>query len=275
MIVIRIKKLPYNKPDKDNLCLVYSHLHGNRLDFVVKKKNITSKINNYRRIKGNKIINSLTGEVKKCKIHAFQTPQEVFKKLKYSYYLITENWFGTDCEMLIHLKYDKTTIPQQMSKDFESFSRKFQRRIGQKIRYVNILLYNSEKVPYYAFWISSTENKEILMSKRELQSIWTHGEITITKLTENNLDQLADYYIAKKHNCRLDVYPANVKVFRTSRTGIEKVEPEQMTYEKAEKLVQDEYKMIFGTTKTLTDTVNGKEIELQRYNFESYIKEES
>ena len=33
--------------------------------------------------------------------------------------------------------------------------------------------------------------------------------------------------------------------------------------------------MVFGSTKSLVDTVNGVDVEFDRYNYETYLKEES
>lgn len=117
-------------------------------------------------------------------------------------------------------------------------------------------------------------NTEIVINQRTLQSIWTHGDITMVEITKENLHQLSSYYIPKNHNCRLDIYPAYTRVFTNSRKGLTKIKPQITTYEEAQKLVQDEYKMVFGSTKSLVENIDGCEHEFQRYNFETYIKEE-
>lgn len=236
---------------------------------------MTLKFGNYRRVQGNKIVNCLTGEIKECQIHEFQDEKEIFKKLKYAHYFITENWWGLNSELLILLNYDTVPItPQQMNKDFESFLKKLERKLGQKLKYVNVLLYSTDKIPRYELWISSMNNEEIVINQRTLQSIWTHGDITMTEITKENIQQLSDYYIPKNHNCRLDVYPAYTRVFRNSRKGLTKIKPQVTTYEEAQKLVKDDYKMVFGSTKSLVENIGGREHEFQRYNFETYIKEE-
>lgn len=217
MIFIKIKKIRYCKPEKNNLCLIYQYSHGQRIDLVVKKSAKKSNICNYRRVKGNKVINSVTGEVKEYQPRILQDPKEVFKKLKSTTYTITENWLGRNWEKLIKLYYDTPSPPQQMSKHFESFVRKLTRKLGQELKYVNVLLFSTDNIPQYELWISSMNNEEIIISQRELQSIWSYGDVSIIEITEENLHQLADYYIPKNHNCRLDVYPANIRVYRCSR----------------------------------------------------------
>ena len=212
--------MPYCKPSKDNLCLIYSYAHGQRLDFVVKKKAIKSNIGNYRRVKGNKVMNFVTGEVKEYQPRILQDQKEVFKKLKHTTYLITENWLGRKWEKLIRLYCDTPIPPLQMSKNFESFFRKLTRRLGQKLKYVNVLLFSTDNIQRYELWISSMSNEEIIISQRELQSIWKYGDVSIVEITEENLHQLADYYIPKNHNCRLDIYPANIRVYRCSTKRI-------------------------------------------------------
>lgn len=161
-----------------------------------------------------------------------------------------------------------------MNTDSESFLKKLERKLGQKLKYVNVLLYSTDKIPRYELWIASMNNTEIVISQRTLQSIWTHGDITITEITKDNIQQLSDYYVPKNHNCRLDVYPAYTRVFRNSRKGLTKIKPQVTTYEEAQKLVQDDYKMVFCSTKSLVENIDGCEHEFQRYNFETYIKEE-
>lgn len=60
-----------------------------------------------------------------------------------------------------------------------------------------------------------------------------------------------------------------------AENGLRKIEPRISTYEEAEKLVAAEYKMVFGSTKSLINTVNGIDVEFDRYNYETYLKEEN
>lgn len=120
------------------------------------------------------MLNTATGEVKKFQSHEMQNEKEQFKKLKYVFCLITENWWGNDTELLITLNYDKVPLlPQVMSQDFESLFRKLQRRLKQKLLYVIVLLYSTDGQPRFELWVKSADNTEIVISQRTLQSIWT------------------------------------------------------------------------------------------------------
>ncbi len=274
MYIIKIKNLPYEKPDKNSECILYPYAHGNKIDIEVRKHKSGPQIGKYRKLKGNKMLNTQTGEIKECTSHEFKNPKEIFKKFKHTTRFITNNWYGTNAELLIKLYCD--TIPvnlKDFSKDFESFYRKLARKLGQKLLYVAVLLFDKDnKTPRFEVYIKTSNNVEINISQRELQALWTNGDVIMVKITQDNIEFLTDYYIPKNHNITLDIYPTNIKITRTSKSGLSHIKPEITTYEKVEELQQNNFQIVYGSTKSLVDTVDGKELEFQRYNYETYKK---
>ena len=78
--IIKIKNLPYEKPDKNSECILYPYAHGNKIDIEVRKHKSGPQIGKYRKLKGNKMLNTQTGEIKECNSHEFKNPKEIFKK---------------------------------------------------------------------------------------------------------------------------------------------------------------------------------------------------
>lgn len=241
---------------------------GDYIDLETRAKEKGPNIGRYKKISKNEVKDTVTNKIITCRSRDVKEEKALFKNFKGISRLILANFFGTDAEMLTKFGYDNGPIDTY--RDFEYCFRKLQRRAKQKLLYIVVLQYQSNGLPRLECWLKTADNSKINLTQELVEECWKCGTVETVKLTPTNIVGLAQYFIPKNHS-RLDSFPINAKLYRTSRKGIRKVTVEILDYEEAEKRVTG-MERTFASTKKLVDKVNGKEILYQQTSYESYSK---
>ena len=243
-------------------------LIGTRFDLETRAREVAPNIGRYKKFRKHEMLDTETGAIIKCKPRETKNEKFLTKVFKKVFRVVTSTFFGTSAERLIKFFYDEA--PENTYTDWKYCLQKLQRRAKQKLVYILVLQYTDAGLPVLEVWLKTANDEKINLTQEIVQECWDFGKVEIIRLTPTNLDELASYYIQKSHT-RYDKYPSYSKLYRTSKTGINKVDVELLDYEEAEKRVAG-LERTFEVTKALVDVVDNKEICFQEITYETYIK---
>lgn len=265
-----IREVPYNKPDKNHKSIIRIYKNQERIEVETRAYQSPEHIKKYKKVSAREMVNIATGKTKICKYKDTKDQKQVFKIMKSSSRLILENFWGEDSELIIVIYFDGIMPDlRKVMKLYKSFFEKLERRIP-KIIFIRILLYSDKDKPYFHLWLKTIDNVPLEIDQHELEVIWTEGEITQIRPTPDTVEKLSQYFMKK--NCKMDLYPAFSQPVGTSKSDkLKRVQVIEADYEEVEKLTSH-YNKTFTSTKSIIETINNKEEELQRITYEEFEK---
>lgn len=265
-----IKDIPYHKPEKNHKSIIRIYKNQERIEVETRAYQSPEHIKKYKKVSAREMINTVTGKTKICNYKDIKDQKQVFKIMKSVSRLIPENFVGDDTELIIVIYFDgKMHDLKKAMKLYKSFFEKLERRIP-KIIFIRILLYSDKDKPYFHLWLKTIDNVPLEIDQHELEVIWTEGEISTIRPTPDTVEKLSQYFMKK--NCKMDLYPAFSQPVGTSKSDkLKKVQVIEVDYEEVEKLTSH-YNKTFTSTKSIIETINNKEEELQRITYEEYKK---
>ncbi len=238
------------------------------LTWKLAQRKLHQQFGRYKRLSRYEMIDTVTNRVIECSPKAIKSEKALFRQFKPITRLVMQNFYGTNAERLLKLPYDDTAT--DTTYDWKYCLRKLMRRTNKKLIFIVVLQYKSDGLPMLEVWIRTADNSKINLTQDMVEDCWKYGKAEMIELTEDNLLQHAQYFI-KKPNTRWDCFPSYAKLFRCSKTGIEKVKVEIVDYAEAQRRVAG-CNQTFASTKALVDEVDGKSIIYQQVTYETYAK---
>lgn len=268
--MIKRNKRPYKKPDPKEKATVFPFNDNKQFDIETHRHSGVTHVSEWIRIKGNKMLNIVTGEEREIKKKEKRKSNSVYRGLKVGYRIIKNNFKGKKYEYIFAFGFiAQVTDIKQLNKEIKSIKEKLERRFGEII-FIRVLIYKEEHQPIIHFWIKKADGTEIETTVEELETLWGNGKARIITVTKNNVEKLASYYDNEYINKEL--YPTGIKIWSTS-TNIEKIEPiEDIDHEQAEEMTKG-CNLIYGKSMSFEDAITGEEV--QYITYESYYKPET
>lgn len=263
------KKLAlFEEPNDNNICEVTWYDNDRKVDIITRKNKKVDFLKNYKRVSADEYFNPRTGNVEKYKRKDTKNKSVAFKNLKIGNQYCLNTFEGNETEKIIEL-YFKTKIKDthQLTNILSDFLEDLKQEI-KPIMYLRILLYNGKHRPICHFWLKTKDNSKLEISQELLEKLWKkHGTVKQIDLTKENREEKAEYHY---NGCKTDCYPRNIHILSYSR-DIKPLRKEYLT--RAE--TRDKLKGFLPKYQSATvqvEKVNGKEVELQRTSYESYVK---
>lgn len=183
----------------DDLVTVTKMGHITEIQFL-EKMNMGATI---KKISDSEYLVLSTGEIKKVEKSEFRSQNvgglyRTFKKLRY---LINNNFSGSSNELFITLTYapDKfgwrpsVSDTKYLSKCFKAFQRRLIRQFGS-VDFIRVLEPHQDGHAHYHVLIKFLDHKSIYIKNDLLNSIWSHGFVTVHSL--KNVDNIGAYVSA-------------------------------------------------------------------------------
>ena len=263
------KKLAlFEEPNDNSICEVTWYDNDRKVDIITRKNRKADFLKQYKRISADEYFNPRTGNVEKYKRRDTKNKSVAFKNLKIGNQYCLNTFEGNETEKIIEL-YFKTKIKDthQLTNILSDFLEDLKQEI-KPIMYLRILLYNGKHRPICHFWLKTKDNSKLEISQELLEKLWKkHGTVKQIDLTKENREEKAEYHY---NGCKTDCYPRNIHILSCSR-DIKPLRKEYLTRaETREKLKGFIPKYQSATVQA--EKVDGKEVELQRTSYESYVK---
>lgn len=262
------KREKYKKPAAKEKATIYSFNNNTQFDIETKKYNAIVYKSPWKRIAGNKMLNEETGEIIDIKKKEKRKEKAVFRILKMVYRDIKNNFNGDKTEAIIVIESDADiTDIEELNKLIKSALEKLKRKLGD-ILFIRVLLYMIPNRPIIHIWVKKLDNTEINIQQKELEELWSKGNIYKVKITKGNIDSRAEYFFDRF--IKKNLYPTGIKIYSTSK-NIKKIQPIEVDYDKAEKIVKG-CNLTYGGAVSFHEEIDEQDEELQYITYESFVR---
>lgn len=254
-------------------------ISGNVIEIKV-LEHFSSNLSNSKRISKDYYVDTRTGEVKeyhhnKGNSNSIRNMNKAFEKLRL---LINTNFTCAINELHVTLTYaDKMDDFDIASKDFKRFWEKLHYKYPD-LEFIRVIEPQHTGTWHIHVLIKSAKFEYLTLPKDELEKLWGHGYVWITKIKDN--DNIGAYFttyhkdvdVLEKNTpepsdrkcivkgARLKFYPPNKRFYSYSK-GIKKPVRIRTTYGEAKKMVNLNDLVYEITNKiTVTNTKTGREV---------------
>lgn len=257
----------FEEPSYNSRCTVIWYDNDRKADIITRKNENADFLRKYRRVSANEYFNPKTGKVEKYNRKRTKNQASAFKCLKVANQLCLNNFEGNETEKLIKAFVNKKMKDtHQVTKILNDFLDNLKKEI-KPVTYIKVLLYNRVHYPICHFWLKTKDNSKLEISQELLEKLWKeHGIVMQIDLTEANREEMAKYY----QDYETKRYPHNIHILSYSK-DIKHLRKEYLTRAELKEKLKG-FAPKYQSTTVQVEKVNGKEIELQRTSYETYIK---
>lgn len=266
------KKVEYTKPKPNHKCKLYTYAGGTKFDLETRARETpTNNISRYRKLSKMQMLDTVDNRIIRCKPKENKDINTIVKTFKFVYRTTTENFYGTEAELLIKLNY--ANEPINMTNDWKYCFPKLERRCKQKLLYINVLQYQENGLPCNEVWLKTADNSKINLTQDLVEECWKLGTVELIELKPTNIDELGQYFIQENHT-PFSRFKPYTKLFHTSKKGIIKSTMELIDYAEATERVKG-CNQTFAKSKALVNRVEDKEILVDTITYETYVKSDT
>lgn len=154
--------------------------------------------------------------------------------------MVNANFLGGDNQLWVTLTYaENVRDTEKVYKDFKVFLKKVRRRY-ENLEYINVLEPQKRGAWHMHVMLKTDKGSKLYISNEEMSKLWGHGFVRVQRLNESdNIGAYLTAYLtdmeydgdddtegrkvelkngkAIEKGARLDMYPANMQIYRASR----------------------------------------------------------
>lgn len=258
----------FREPSNNSKCTVTWYDNNRKVDIITRKSEKADFLKKYKRVSADEYFNPRTGTVEKYKQKDNKSKSVAFRNLKTGNQICLNNFEGNETEKIIELYFNKKMKDiHQLKNILDEFLEDLKLEI-KPIMYIKILLYNGKHKPICHFWLKTKDNSKLEISQKLLDKLWKkHGTVKQIDLTKENREEKAEYHY---NGCKTSYYPRNIHIVSHSR-DIKPLRIEYLTRAELKEKIKG-FTPKYQSATVQVEKVNGKEIEVQRTDYETYVK---